>query len=126
MLEGKRILIVEDEALLALDLTFVMEDMGALVVGPCARLRSALQVVLREQVDGAVLDVDLNGETVFPLADNLNRANVPFVFHTGRHDPGELIRRYDRARVCHKPTSPEAVAEELQKLISPAAAEISH
>lgn len=117
MLEGKTILIVEDEALLALDLTFTMQDMGATVVGPCCRLRAALEAADAAPLDGAILDVDLAGETVFPLADALVRGKVPFVFHTGRQNPGDLLLRYADARVCAKPSSPETVAEELTRLM---------
>lgn len=118
MLNGKNILIVEDEAILALDLSFVMEDMGASVVGPCHRLRRALEVIGQAPIDGAILDVDLAGEAVFPLADDLMRRHVPIVFHTGRHNSGELVQRYRGAAVCTKPTEPEKVALTLAELIS--------
>ncbi|KFI27113.1 response regulator [Haematobacter massiliensis] len=117
MLSGKNILIVEDEAILALDLTFVMEDMGASVIGPCHRLRRALEVLGQEQIDGAILDVDLAGEAVFPLADGLARRHVPIVFHTGRNNSSELISRYKGAAVCAKPTQPENVALALAALL---------
>jgi DNA-binding response OmpR family regulator len=117
MLDGKTILIVEDEALLALDLMYAMEDMGARVVGPCYRLKAALASAREVPVDGAVLDVDLAGDAVFPLADELVKARVPFIFHTGRQNPQDLMSRYSGARVCPKPTSPDSVAAELSKLI---------
>jgi len=117
MLSGKNILIVEDEAILALDLSFVMEDMGASVIGPCHRLRRALEVLGQEQIDGAILDVDLAGEAVFPLADGLARRHVPIVFHTGRNNSSELISRYQGAAVCAKPTQPENVALALAALL---------
>ena len=117
MLSGKNILIVEDEAILALDLTFVMEDMGASVIGPCHRLRRALEVLGQEQIDGAILDVDLAGEAVFPLADGLALRHVPIVFHTGRNNSSELISRYKGAAVCAKPTQPENVALALAALL---------
>lgn len=113
MLEGKKILIVEDEVMLALDLRFAMEDMGADVIGPCHGLSRALEVAEGAPIDGAILDVDLGGEAVFPLADRLRRRHVPFVFHTGRHNPAELSGLYDGVAVCPKPISPERVAQEL-------------
>ncbi len=118
MLNGKTILIVEDEALLALDLTYAMEDLGAEVVGPCYRLKAALESARDVPVDGAVLDVDLAGEPVFPLADQLVAANIPFIFHTGRQNPQDLVARYATAKVCPKPTSPDTVAAELVTLMS--------
>jgi DNA-binding response OmpR family regulator len=109
-LDGRRILIVEDEAMLALDLSFAMQDLGAVVVGPVSRLRPALDLAGRDPPDAAVLDVDLAGEAVFPLADRLLAEGVPILFHTGHHDPHELARRYAGARVCPKPTDAERVA----------------
>jgi len=110
MLEGKKIMVVEDEALLALDLAMTMEDLGAAVVGPCYRLGAALDLVQKMKVDGAILDVDLNGETVFPLARFLEEQGVPFVFHTGRADPASLLQAFSRARICTKPSTPESIA----------------
>lgn len=117
MLEGKKILIVEDEVILALDLRFAMEDMGADVVGPCHRLASAMVVAETAPIDGAILDVDLAGEAVFPLADSLRRRHVPFVFHTGRHNPVELSNLYGGVTICPKPSSPERVAHELLEVM---------
>ena len=119
MLSGKNILIVEDEAILALDLTFVMEDMGASVIGPCHRLRRALEVLGQEQIDGAILDVDLAGEAVFPLADGLARRHVPIVFHTGRNNSSELISRYQGA-ACLLYTSPSPRDATLSRMPSSA------
>lgn len=116
-MQGKRILVVEDEALLALDLRFAFEEMGAAVVGPCARLATALAAAAGGGIDGAVLDVDLAGETVFPLADMLRRAEVPFLFHTGRPDPMLLSDRYGDTPICLKPADPDALARILERLI---------
>lgn len=113
----KRILVVEDEALLALDLRFALEDRGAAVVGPCYRLSSALSTVQAGRIDAAILDVDLMGETVFPLADLLKQANVPFVFHTGRHNPQALSEIYRDTPICCKPTDPAAVADTVFALL---------
>lgn len=113
MLEGKKILIVEDEVILALDLRFAMEDLGADVIGPCHRLSRALEIADAAPIDGAILDVDLAGEAVFPLADHLRRRRVPFVFHTGRHNPAELAHLYGDVTICKKPSTPERVVQEL-------------
>lgn len=110
---GKRILVVEDEALLALDLRFALEDRGASVIGPCYRLSTAMATAQLGGIDAAVLDVDLAGEPVFPVADLLQRADVPFVFHTGRHDPQMLAEAYRGTPVCPKPTDADTVARTL-------------
>lgn len=119
MLIGKRILIVEDEAILALDLACTMEDFGAEVLGPCYRLGDALDLTDETALDGAILDVDLAGEKVFPLADRLAGEKIPFVFHTGRNDPAELSGRYANAAVCPKPSTPEEVAKALEGVLVP-------
>ncbi|AMY68220.1 response regulator [Frigidibacter mobilis] len=120
MLEGKKIMVVEDEALLALDLAMTMEDLGAAVIGPCYRLGTALELVQQMKVDGAILDVDLNGETVFPLARYLDEQGVPFVFHTGRADPASLLEAFARARICTKPSTPERIATCLAEALADA------
>ncbi len=57
------------------------------MVGPAARVGQALRLAAAEPLDAAVLDVDLQGETSFPVADALAARRVPFVFLTGRHEP---------------------------------------
>jgi DNA-binding NtrC family response regulator len=92
MLTDINVLVVEDEAMIALDLSMTFEDVGAEVVGPCLTVESALDRAL--EADVAVLDVDLQGRPVFPVADSLARSGTPFVFHTGRADLVALRDRY--------------------------------
>ncbi|MFC7333597.1 response regulator [Rhodocista pekingensis] len=80
---GARILIVEDEFLIALHIQEVMEGLGFAVVGPVARLDEALEVVAAGGIDGAVLDVNLSGTYVFPLAERLAVLGIPFILTTG-------------------------------------------
>lgn len=80
---GARILIVEDEFLIALHIQEVMEGLGYTVVGPVARLAEALEVVAGGGIDGAVLDVNLSGTYVFPLAERLAVLGIPFILTTG-------------------------------------------
>jgi CheY-like chemotaxis protein len=84
-LRGHRLLIVEDEYLIAADLAASLEKVGAEVVGPAASVKEALELVQEDagQLDAAVLDINLRGEQVFPVADVLARRGVPFVFTTG-------------------------------------------
>ncbi len=79
----KRILVVEDEFLIALDIAGALEQGGFVVVGPLASVRDALQVLERESVDGALLDANLGGETVGRVADALFLRQVPFAFVSG-------------------------------------------
>lgn len=82
-LEGKRILIVEDEFLIAMTARDMLEEYGALVIGPANTVTEALELANREQIDIALLDVNLHGHSSAPVADALEARQVPVVFATG-------------------------------------------
>ena len=94
VLAGRRILVVEDDYLLAVEVRDRLLDAGADVVGPAPAVADA-QALVREggALDAAVLDVNLRGEMVFPVADALDARHVPFVFLTG-YDQWSLPARY--------------------------------
>lgn len=83
-----RVLIVEDEAITSMMIEGLVQDLGCEIVGPAGRLSDALNLAKAEPLDGAVLDVNLNGEAVYPVADVLAGRNVPFLFLTGYGTPG--------------------------------------
>jgi DNA-binding response OmpR family regulator len=85
-LAGLRILVVEDTLLVAEAICDFLEDCGSVVVGPAARLEAALVLARDEQIDGALLDVNLAGELSFPVAQALEARQVPCVFLTGYGD----------------------------------------
>jgi CheY-like chemotaxis protein len=105
-MSGLRILMVEDEALVALDIQNLLTDAGCDVVACLSELDGALAWLeaRREPLDGAVLDVNLGGRMVFPLADALKARGVPFVFATGYGSMQELVR-YEGAVVLAKPVA---------------------
>jgi two-component SAPR family response regulator len=82
-LEGRRVLVAEDEFLLALELEAVLEQQGCIVLGPVSTLERALALLDDQPLDGAVLDVNLRGRRVTPLAAALQKRKVPFVLLTG-------------------------------------------
>ncbi len=83
-LSGRRILVVEDELMIAMLIDDVLKEAGCEVVGPMPRLAPALQAASTEpRLDGALLDINLAGELVSPVADRLIERGVPFVFLTG-------------------------------------------
>jgi DNA-binding response OmpR family regulator len=99
-LKGTRVLVVEDEFLVATLIEDVLESAGCLVSGPIPRVAEALDAVDHETYDVAVLDVNLGGDRVDPVADALRRRNVPFMFVTGYTEnalPGGFA---DRPRLC--------------------------
>jgi CheY-like chemotaxis protein len=107
-----RILIVEDDTLLATALEMSIEEAGYSVVGQAATVDDALETVRRESVDAALLDVNLAGELVFPVAEELARRGVPFVFVTAH--PRTMIPPGLRDRpLIEKPYSDRALASAL-------------
>ena len=87
-LSGLRILVVEDEAAISLLLEDMLLDFGCEVIGPAARLAAALDAVSKEQVDLAILDVNVAGEPIYPVAEALAQRSIPFVFSTGYGSAG--------------------------------------
>lgn len=116
-LQGKRILIVEDEAFIAMALEAAFEEAGATVVGPAATLDEAMHLTASKELDGAVLDIDLAGLDVFPAADNLVKRQVPFVFQTGHGQRRELKINYPEVRVCKKPIARADLLRALAELL---------
>jgi CheY-like chemotaxis protein len=86
-IEGLRVLIVEDAVLLALELEAGLEEAGAIVVGNAAELEEGM-AMLSLEMDAAVLDANLNGASVAPLAEALRERGIPFVFATGYGERG--------------------------------------
>ena len=82
MRETRRILVVEDDILVATLLAEILESVGWQVVGPVAHLATALNAAASEGFDAAVLDINLGGQTVYPVAEVLRARRVPFVFVT--------------------------------------------
>lgn len=82
-LKGKRILVVEDEALIAVMVEDMLMDMGSDVVGPAATIEAALALARVEAIDAAILDVNVRGERIDPVADALMARGVPVLFATG-------------------------------------------
>jgi CheY-like chemotaxis protein len=78
-----RILVVEDEFLIALDIAGVLEQAGLAVIGPAGNVGDALQAIEREEVHGALLDAHLAGEPVSRVADALQARGIPFAFVSG-------------------------------------------
>ena len=82
-ISGNRVMIVEDEALVAMVVTELLTTLGCTVVGPFSRCSDAIAAIEADEIDAAILDVNLDGEMVYPLADMLAHRGVPFIFVTG-------------------------------------------
>jgi CheY-like chemotaxis protein len=95
-LRGVRVLVVEDEYFVAILIEEILESAGCIVMGPIPRLPEALDAIEHEDYDVAVLDVNLAGERINPVADALSERNIPFLFVTGYGAnalPGEYAQR---------------------------------
>jgi CheY-like chemotaxis protein len=107
-LEGKRILLVEDEGFIALDMMMILRDVGAVVVGPVTTLAQALDVAHGIAVDAALLDVSLARQLVWPAADVLMQRGVPIIFVTG-YAGMEFPRPYAPCLKLEKPVDKKAL-----------------
>jgi CheY-like chemotaxis protein len=105
---GNRVMIVEDEALVAMALRDALDELGFSVLGPFNRISEAMIALRNNRIDAAVLDVNLGGELIYPLADVLAADHVPFVFITG-YGAEEIEPRYARVPVLQKPIEADAL-----------------
>ena len=118
-LRACRIIVVEDEYMLAEDLESELLDAEAIILGPVGTVSDALALIESEhEIDGAILDVNLGGEMVFPVADVLVSRRVPLVFTTG-YDASVIPRRFQSVMRCEKPVDMAAVAVAIGRLIHP-------
>ena len=112
-IEGLRVLVVEDESLVALQLEDMLHDLGCHVVGPAMRLRAAGELLdAGVGIDCAVLDVNVCGEMVYPIAERLALLGIPFVFATGYGRDGVDVRWTD-VPILQKPYTCEEIGESL-------------
>lgn len=118
LFSGRRILVVEDEVIVSWMLEDMLAELGCAVVGPATRVSQALAMVEAEAIDAAVLDVNLNGEKSYPVADALAARRVPFVFSTG-YDQNSMPIGYQDFAMLQKPYSLSVLGATLAKLLTP-------
>jgi two-component sensor histidine kinase/DNA-binding response OmpR family regulator len=105
---GKRVMIVEDEALIGMMMKDALTGLGLAVTGPFVTVRDAMRALDNGPVDFAILDVNLGGEWVYPVADRLAQGGIPFVFVTGYGVDG-LDGRFAHTPVFEKPIEPQVL-----------------
>lgn len=115
-LADKRILLVEDEVLIAEMVVDMLAALGATVVGPATSLEAGLSLAGSESIDAAVLDINLRGERIDPIADLLNARGIPVLFATG-YGMAAVVDRHD-APVIDKPYTQERLAAGLARAIA--------
>ena len=118
-LQGLKVLVVEDEMLIATEMEATLEDLGCVVVGPFARVGQALEALADTEVDAAVLDVNVRGEMIFPVAELLKSRGVPMVFCTGYADlpniPAPLQGQVRLSKPCTASSVEQALRAQVAK-----------
>lgn len=116
-LAGKRILVVDDDSLLAFDLETFLEDEGCVVIGPAPSVDKALVLIATDPPDAAILDLDLGGQTSAPIADALAARNVGFLFISG-HSQAMLPPTHANRQLLPKPWTETELREALTSMVS--------
>ena len=116
----QRILVAEDELIVAFDLCDTVAEAGFEVEGPHAGISSAMLAFQKEKPDLAILDITLDDGNVFALAQKLSEENVPIIFHSGRHTREEVAEQFPDAITLLKPCPPAEVIEAVNKMFEPA------
>jgi len=117
-LEAKRILLVEDAVLVAMQTEELLESAGCVPVGPAATVEEALALAESEPLDAALLDVNLDGDLVFPVAAALRRRAIPFIFVTGYDGPSVFPAEFQRDPRIGKPIQERAVLAALAEAVA--------
>ncbi len=113
-----KILVVEDERIVAFDLCDTVEEAGFVVEGPHPDVSSAMLACQKGKPDLAILDVQLDDGVVYPLAEKLAGENIPIIFHSGQYTRDEVIERFPQARALAKPCPPSAMLDAVTKVLT--------
>jgi DNA-binding response OmpR family regulator len=117
-LSGVRVLVVEDDALMAMDLEATLAEAGAVVVGLCQTLDEAMARTNADDFAVAVLDFILGSDTASPVARRLARRGVPFVFYTGKSRREPALAEWMACPIVEKPTSPRVLVSAVRTALS--------
>jgi CheY-like chemotaxis protein len=115
---GRRILVVEDEMIASWRWEKMLVELGCKVVGPAARVNEALAMIETEAIDAVLLDINLNGEKSYPVADVLAARDVPFFFSTG-YNKDSIPPGYQDFPVLQKPYGATELSAILAHLLIP-------
>lgn len=117
-LRGRRVLVAEDEYMIAEEIASVLGDAGADVLGPVSNVGDALRLLADEdRIDCALLDVNLRNEVVWPVVDALLARSVPLVLATG-YDASAIPRAYAHLPRCEKPATGRDITHALARLLA--------
>jgi PAS domain S-box-containing protein len=116
-LAGVRVLVLEDEALIAMQIEAAIADAGCIVIGPASRVDEACDMIAATEIDAALLDVNVADEHSFPVADLLASKQVPFAFCTGYAGAASLPDRFADAPVIAKPFTYVTIQKAVEQLL---------
>jgi CheY-like chemotaxis protein len=120
MIRGKRVLVAEDEPLLTMNLEDILADLGCHVAGTAARLEQALALATKAEFDVAILDINLDGQSIDPVAAAVHHRGLPMVFVTGYNSKSAAQRSL--GHVVEKPYDAEQIRTALGKVFGQASA----
>ncbi|WP_026621411.1 DNA-binding NtrC family response regulator (plasmid) [Ensifer sp. WSM1721] len=115
---GARILVAEDEILIALDIEATFRDAGAVIVGPCMTLSDALEAAKSESLSLAILDIRLGHVTTEDVTDLLVRRGIPFLFYSGQKLPAGMRKKCGSAILVYKPASQQELLDAAAKALA--------
>lgn len=118
-LQGCKVLVAEDEMLIAYDIAYSIEEAGGTVIGPVATLANARRLCASDQVDAAVLDMNLLDGNAEPLVSELRALHIPVIVNTAERLPLAFQSTLPDVLVFAKPTLPDALTEALGRRLRP-------
>lgn len=116
-LDGARVLVVEDEFLIALEIAAIMTEAGAIVVGPAGSMPDALALADEAGLSVAVLDMRLGSASIAPVAHKLADHGIPFIFYTGQTKGDPVQAEWPDCQVVSKPASSIALLNAVAALL---------
>jgi len=122
-LRGARVLVVEDDALLLMELESILQDAGAEIVACCRNLKDGLTALEQKPPAAAILDVRIGQGTIAPVALRLANCGTPFLFYTGQVENDPAVAEWSDHAVLTKPARPAAIVAAVADLLEHSCAE---
>lgn len=118
-LDGARLLIVEDDFLIAVEIEALLSDAGAQIVGVCRSVKDALAVAEADELAGAILDMRVGLDSSAPVAHALKQRHIPFLFYTGQADMEPIRAEWPACKIISKPARAGAIIAAVAELLQP-------
>jgi DNA-binding NtrC family response regulator len=117
-LDGARILVVEDDFIISMELGSILAEAGAKVIGPCRTSGQAAALIDASTISCAILDYRLGGDTSLPVARKLTRHGIPFAFFTGQVNTTRIRAEFPDVRIISKPFQHHAILTTLTGMLA--------